>query len=612
MSKLTDILHQLDENPSNWDLRLRAVEEFTTHNRLEQARALVRNSPEGPVPYHVQTRLWDILSGDSEIRVIEEGELGKKPLLVAKARVVRNQNPGQQTVVQKPAPSQIDGILKMPQRDVPSLKPEDGAPLKLAKIKIRESKPIIAAVNLATFEDGKLPKPAETRAGSSQFSAVTMAIMAHLLILLLFMFVTVSVPLLVAPQFSVIPAPPLDDDVVKKQIVQKVTSQTPAAPSMAAANVLVAPMPSPLSIPKIESDAMKFDANLFDVGFGNSMGVSFEGEGAESAVSFFGIEGGGRRIAFIVDATPSMLLDEKGGMFSYNKVKNEIAAMLSTLNSGTAFNLFVYEGKKLAMFRDEPVRAMKLNVIRAKEWLEPINRNVQRLGLRDNFTMEGVKKGAQPINERDIAHYSKAIQAALEQDVQAIFCICSGWGSLRRSLSPEDQKRYDEAMAEYRAEVEQMDIEVTYDPQEVARWQRAVEKARTWLEKENQARKDRGMAPKVVLNFGDLIRELSPGARPPQAQRSQEPPPAPSLSDLRIERPPAYTPDEVLDHLNNVVTSNYGRNKPDRPQIHLVLFLGEKEDIGQYEEHFVTLTRRNRGQLKLLRGFAALENVSGS
>jgi hypothetical protein len=45
----------------------------------------------------------------------------------------------------------------------------------------------------------------------------------------------------------------------------------------------------------------------------------------------------------------------------------------------------------------------------------------------------------------------------------------------------------------------------------------------------------------------------------------------------------------------------------------MVLFLGEEEEIDDTDEdHFRTLTRRNRGKLKILRGLAALKNVTGS
>ena len=45
--------------------------------------------------------------------------------------------------------------------------------------------------------------------------------------------------------------------------------------------------------------------------------------------------------------------------------------------------------------------------------------------------------------------------------------------------------------------------------------------------------------------------------------------------------------------------------------VHMVLFLGEDEDFpDQEKDHFGRITRRNNGKLKLLRGLAALEDVT--
>jgi len=42
----------------------------------------------------------------------------------------------------------------------------------------------------------------------------------------------------------------------------------------------------------------------------------------------------------------------------------------------------------------------------------------------------------------------------------------------------------------------------------------------------------------------------------------------------------------------------------------MVFFLGEGERIRNEEDHFRRLTRKNRGKLKVLRGLAALEDVT--
>ncbi|MEM1297029.1 MAG: hypothetical protein AAGH89_16810, partial [Verrucomicrobiota bacterium] len=581
MASLDQQFLELKENPKNWDLRLEVIERLASKGNLEEARKLVRDSPDGPVPYPVQKRLWSALSGQSDVKVTNKEDAGAKPNLVAKAKVLK---PGEDAV-SKPVPYE-SGAKQVPAAESATKegepkphqisKPRGGEkePMKIGINKPKAGIEAAAGIKLEDLDTAALPIRKAPSTASSKMSALSTAIIAHLGLIVLFTLVVIHVPVARAPQITVLPAPPGEkEETMRKTIIQKTEISTPSAPSMAAAAVITVAAASPVKAPEVQQDSQQLDVNVLDSAVGMSMGFSFEGEGRESAVSFFGIEGGGRRIAFLVDANPEMLLDEKGGMFAYDKVKAEIAAMLSALNRGTAFNIIVFQGKRLSMFRSEPVRALPSNIHRATQWLEPLNRTYEALGLREDYTEEGVRPGAKPIDHRDIAYYSKAIQAALEQDVNAVFCISNGWGGMGRSLSPEDQAKLDEARAKHQEEVAKLDIEVTYDPAEVAAWKKAQEKAREWLRKENEARREKGLAPKVVLNFGELVTQISPGARPPRAVRSQDPPPGPSLDDLGIERMPAYTPEDVQNHIDNVVTANYGKNKPDRPKVHMVLFL---------------------------------------
>ena len=61
------------------------------------------------------------------------------------------------------------------------------------------------------------------------------------------------------------------------------------------------------------------------------------------------------KIVFVIDATPFMLVDEKGGMTAYNNVKDEVGVMLANLNRATEFNILLYHGRKVVSFREEPV-----------------------------------------------------------------------------------------------------------------------------------------------------------------------------------------------------------------------------------------------------------------
>ena len=106
MAELTDLQRKLEANPEDWDLRLKVIEELAYRERLDDARALVRDSPEGPVPYNVQKRLWDALSGTSSVKVIDDGSGNPdhKPNLIAKAKVVDRGEGEKKSVSRVPDP----------------------------------------------------------------------------------------------------------------------------------------------------------------------------------------------------------------------------------------------------------------------------------------------------------------------------------------------------------------------------------------------------------------------------------------------------------------------------------------------------------------------------
>jgi hypothetical protein len=323
------------------------------------------------------------------------------------------------------------------------------------------------------------------------------------------------------------------------------------------------------------------------------LGMSLEGEAEESDVNFFGIQSGGRKIAFIIDVTPTMLVDEKGGMFAYDKVKAEVGSMLASLNRGTSFNILLYEGNRMKVYNSELIKAMPSNLRLAIEWLEPLNRDYESLGLGRagrNITMSSDNE---PIIGGDISGYAKAVQVALEMDVNTIFCIAGGYLRMNRSPTQEMMEKATPRTA---------GTPGTIDPRDRETWNKAVQKTREWLNKENEERDKKGRAPKVVINFGALVRQIT-GETPPRARGGT--PGSGGPSSL-----PPYAPEDIEDHVKNLVKRFYRDENRPLPQLNLVLFLGKGEDIGEYKDHFRRLTRRNRGKLKILEGLEALEDVT--
>jgi len=275
--------------------------------------------------------------------------------------------------------------------------------------------------------------------------------------------------------------------------------------------------------------------------------------------------------------------------------------MLANLNRHTHFNVLLYQGKRVVSFRNDLVPGLPSNLRLAIEWMDPLNREYEALGLRNEFgeTLSVQDNEEYPIASRDVAHYTKAIQKAMEWEASAIFCIASGYSQMQRSPTPE--------MVE---EMKKLAAANPGTPGTVSSgakkaWQSAVAKTKAWLAKENAARREKGVSQKVVTNFSQLVQQRT-GASPP---RSTGGTPA---GAGKIKRLPPATSDDIERQVKQLVKYEYKEERLDEPSLHMVVFLGEDERIKAAEDHFRRLTRLNNGKLKILRGLAAMEDVTSS
>ncbi len=614
---------KLNGNPVDWDLRLAVIQGHVLLGQMQEAKRWVRESPEeaGSPPAHLQHRLHRLLSeGQSAaeefarlegagtavvggtlysgsvlpLHVERENAVGTETEEVASASEVGEFTGGAEALAGvEPAIQDefqnLDTTIDTGEVAEPKVAVttgcEDGVVVRVgpAREKLRRLE------NSGFVMESALefpPREREPEAGR-KVSALSFALLTHMVLVFLLGAIVIAIPRPSPPQIVAV-------NVARDQIldvppkrVDKVQTPDRSASTAAATVVISSTVATPVAVPEFDKAApVNVAAMVSDVKAG--LGMSLEGEAEESDVNFFGIQSGGRRIAFIVDAAPSMLVDEKGGMFAYDKVKDEVGQMLASLNRGTSFNIFLYEGKKLKVYQEELVPARPSNVRLAITWLDPLNRDYGSLGLGRADSDGGVGSGAEPISSGDISGYAKAIQAALEMDVTTVFCIAGGYRRIARAMTPEMAKK---AAA---------GTPGTIDAGERAAWNRAVSKTREWLRKENDARWEQGLPPKVVVNFSALVRQVT-GASPPRVRGG---------GGTGVRRPPPYSPEEIEEHIKNLVKRYYRERDKDLPQLNLVLFLGKGEEIGEYKDHFRRLTRRNRGKLKILEGLEALENVT--
>ncbi|NNE91936.1 MAG: hypothetical protein HKN23_09845 [Verrucomicrobiales bacterium] len=437
---------------------------------------------------------------------------------------------------------------------------------------------------------------------ADKVSAFTLALLVHVLAIIGFGFVAMSVARPKPPQLIVSVVQEKEIDLTTPRIA-KTEQRKVSAASAQAVNVMSSVGSSAVKIPEIEATDTPHITTLVTGIQPTGIGLSFSGEpNMVSDVNFFGISGGGKRVVFVIDANRPMLVDEKGGMFAYDKVKNEIGAMLQTLRRGTHFNILLYEGHRVVAFREKPVPGLPSNRRKAVEWLDPLNRTYERLGLRGNYEGQIVlsEEEVEPIQNRDLTNYTKAIQKSMEWQASAVFIIAGQFGGMRQTPTPE-------MIAEWKDKGGQPRVPGTpgtVDPAALKAWREAQQKTREWLQNENAARREKGLPPKVVLNFNQLVRQVT-GQTQPRATGG-----TPATGGM--PRLPDHGPASIEEQVKNLVKKYYKDQGEEEPSVHMVLFLGEDENLGRFEDHFKDLTRKNRGKLKVLRGLAALEDVTGN
>lgn len=607
------LLDRLAIDAGDWAARLALVEAAVGEGDLAGAKRLVRASPsDRPTPSEIQVKLHTLLTGGvpaapppaTAPRILEPvpaekpGANGAAPIRPATGpdrpgskadagglgALVENEfSSGRSRPTTIPADSRAGG-----ERD-----PATPPPLRrtAGKDKWKDYDGGLELVDLPPIE--RIARPSSK---PDRYSSVSLALVAHLAALLLLSLVVVSVQQPQPPQLVVSVIHEREADLVTTRLTRPSPDPQPSAASAQAVDVVTAiSTSSTFQIPDVETPNESVVSATLPGVAPAGMGMSLTGRAVDSSdVNFFGLSGSGRRIVFIIDATPEMLVDEKGGMSAYDKVKDEVGIMLANLNRGTRFNLLLFQGKELVSFRPDLVPGLPSNLRQAIEWLDPLNRDYEALGLRGEFgpPLEVTGSEGLPIAAGDVAHHVKAVQKALEWQASAIFCITAGYRAMNRAPTPEMLAKL-ASLPPDRGEV---------DPAEQAAWRGAVARTREWLAAENAARRGKGLDPKVVVDFNRLVREVT-GASPPRRRGNVGGAARPSM--------PRVTPEEIERQVDLLVKREFKARGHDEPSLHLVLFLGEEEEIDDAEEdHFRTLTRRNRGKLKVLRGLAALEDVT--
>ncbi|HKL20711.1 MAG TPA: hypothetical protein VJ904_02830, partial [Tichowtungia sp.] len=139
---------------------------------------------------------------------------------------------------------------------------------------------------------------------------------------------------------------------------------------------------------------------------------------------------------------------------------------------------------------------------------------------------------------------------------------------------------------------------------EINEW---MARAKKKVEEENKARKARGEPPKIIQNWYRYIYSELNWDMPYS-------PPAP----WKEFAPYGYTSDELFDHLDVVVESNYESKKLKKPVVHIVKLIaadgnpvdppGGPEQAAHYSA-LKDIAKAFRGEFELLQGADSVEDI---
>jgi len=156
--------------------------------------------------------------------------------------------------------------------------------------------------------------------------------------------------------------------------------------------------------------------------------------GGSSNVSFFGIKKQGRRFAFLLDASGSMLDPAKGGKAGYDNLKAQLVGMIDKLDPTTEFNVFIFD-EHVDQFQKGAVPATPDIKTEFARWLQPYMETRHGV-LKRNFNSNRL------VGYGGTTRMDVAIAGAIEMGADVVFILTDGTPSVHRPATKEELEEH--------------------------------------------------------------------------------------------------------------------------------------------------------------------------
>jgi hypothetical protein len=200
--------------------------------------------------------------------------------------------------------------------------------------------------------------------------------------------------------------------------------------------------------------------------------------GKASSVNFFGVKGEGTNVYFVVDASDSMLEDDRGGIQGFAVVKGRLKQMIQSLDEASRVNVVVYGASGADLFQSNSVAATPVMKKNAETFLARYNQSAEKKGTLDNNYRPKVEQIGLIKGDKDTRHITTRLDlgllAAFEGLADTIFLISDGKAPvlaednraeaqkalMNAEVSEADRIKYQKEMEDYRIKLQQYNEEI--------------------------------------------------------------------------------------------------------------------------------------------------------
>jgi len=98
-------------------------------------------------------------------------------------------------------------------------------------------------------------------------------------------------------------------------------------------------------------------------------------------IHVFDIDALGEKLLFLIDVEPQLMIDSRGGMLTYNVIKQEVIKLVQGLPSGILFNAILFHDEGMHAWKPSLQSATAGNKQDFTEWLTPVNATKAEVGL---------------------------------------------------------------------------------------------------------------------------------------------------------------------------------------------------------------------------------------